>query len=57
MIKPIPEYEDHLWYPIIVTNYLDGTREIVEMQGREVNAYNRIVNHYYSPQYPRGWRI
>ena len=57
MIQGRDIYEDHLWYPIIVIDYRDGTRQIVEMQGREVNAYNRIVNHYYSPHYPRGWRI
>lgn len=39
MIKIVPRYVDHLWYPIVVTMSAGGTK-IVEMQGREVNTWN-----------------
>ena len=32
-------YEDHLWYPILVTE--GGQSRIVEMQGKEMNAWKR----------------
>ena len=41
MIRVIPRYIDHLWYPILVK--MAGYHRIVEMQGREVNAWNDMV--------------
>jgi hypothetical protein len=39
--KYTPRYIDHLWYPILVK--MAGYHRIVEMQGREVNAWNDMV--------------
>ena len=58
MIKVIPRYVDHLWYPILVK--MGGGHRIVEMQGREVNAWNDVVQQQWyedTKNYPRGWRI
>ena len=60
MLKIIPRYEDHLWYPILVKIPGSGYNRIVEMQGREVNAWNDRVNEEYTrdtKNHPRGWRI
>ena len=41
-VRIIPRYVDHLWYPILVKGLGGGCR-IVELQGREVNAWNDMV--------------
>jgi hypothetical protein len=41
-IKITPRYEDHLWYPILVK--FAGYHHIIEMQGKEVNAWNDMIN-------------
>jgi hypothetical protein len=40
-VRIILKYEDHLWYPILVK--MNGYHRIVEMQGKEVNAWNQMV--------------
>jgi hypothetical protein len=40
-VRILPIYEDHLWYPILVK--MNGYHRIVEMQGKEVNAWNQMV--------------
>jgi hypothetical protein len=40
-IRLIPRYVDHLWYPILIP--MGGYCRIVEMQGKEVNAWNDMV--------------
>ena len=40
-VKIIPRYVNHLWYPILVP--FSGANRIVEMQGKEVNAWNDMV--------------
>lgn len=60
MIKTIPRYEDHLWYPILVKMPWSTYYKIIEMQGREVNRWNdAIVEKYHkdTKDHPRGWRI
>lgn len=55
-IRIIPRYEDHLWYPILVK--MAGYYRIVEMQGREVNAWNDMVEEQWRQDtkgHPRGW--
>ena len=42
LIKITPRYEDHLWYPILVK--FAGYHHIIEMQGKEVNEWNDMVN-------------
>lgn len=42
-------YKDHLWYPILVK--IGGYCLIVEMQGKDVNAYNDALPKY---NYPYG---
>jgi hypothetical protein len=42
-VKPIPRYVDHLWYPILVRVRGSNHSRIVEMQGKEVNAWNDYV--------------
>jgi hypothetical protein len=51
-IRLIPKYEDHLWYPILVRH--GGYCRIVEMQGREANAWNDMVASYQTRIYPIG---
>lgn len=41
MIKVVPRYVDHLWYPIVVR--IGGYSQIIEMQGKEINEWNDIV--------------
>lgn len=58
MIRIIPRYIDHLWYPILVK--MGGGHRIVEMQGREVNEWNDMVQQQQyedTKNHPRGWRI
>ena len=58
MIKIIPRYVDHLWYPILVK--VGGGHKIVEMQGRKVNEWNdmvRLQHEHDTKGHPRGWRI
>jgi len=38
MLKSVSRLEDHLWYPILVRRC--GNNHIIEMCGKEVNAYN-----------------
>ncbi len=60
MIKVGPTYEDHLWYPILVRYGGAAYCHIVEMQGREVNAWNDKVRRQWEQDtkgYPRGWCI
>lgn len=60
MIKVIPRYEDHLWYPILVKVPGSSYNRIVEMRGREVNAWNDIVEKQRLEDiktHPRGWCI
>lgn len=60
MIKIIPRYEDHLWYPILVKFPGCGNQHIIEMQGKEVNAWNDMVRKQWeddTKNQPRGWRI
>jgi len=47
-LKITPRYIDNLWYPILVK--LGGGYKIVEMQGKEVNEYNRKVYEITSSQ-------
>ena len=57
-IRIIPRYIDHLWYPILVK--AGGGHKIVELQGREVNAWNDMVRRQWQEDtkgHPRGWRI
>lgn len=58
MIRIIPRYIDHLWYPILVK--VGGGHKIVEMQGREVNRWNDMVEQQRyedAKNHPRGWCI
>lgn len=58
MIKVIPRYVDHLWYPILVK--AGGGHKIVELQGQEVNAWNDMVEEQRRQDtkgHPQGWRI
>lgn len=48
-----------MWYPILVKTGGGGCR-IVELQGREVNKWNDMVQqqwHEDTRYHPRGWRI
>jgi hypothetical protein len=46
MIRIIPRYNNHLWYPILVK--LGGGYKIVEMQGKTANDWNdSIQGHRY----------
>lgn len=57
-VRIIPRYVDHLWYPILVK--IAGYHRIVEMQGREVNAWNDMGRHQWqedTKNHPRGWCI
>lgn len=52
MIRPIPRYVDHLWYPILVKR--SGGYDIVEMQGKVANAWNdKIAEENKYNYYPR----
>ncbi len=56
--RPIPRYEDHLWYPILVK--VGGGHVIRELQGREVNAWNDMVRQQWeqdTKNHPRGWYV
>lgn len=56
--RPVPRYEDHLWYPILVK--AGGGHIIKEMQGREVNAWNDMVRQQSEQDtngHPRGWYV
>lgn len=56
--RPVPRYEDHLWYPILVK--AGGGHVIREMQGSEVNAWNDMVRQQWEQDtkgHPRGWCI
>ena len=58
-VRITPRFEEHLWYPILVKGSSGGTH-IVEMQGREVNRWNDMVQQQYEQEMrnqPRGWRI
>lgn len=58
MIKPTVRYVDHLWYPILVK--FGGGHKIVEMQGKQVNAWNDMVRKQYEKEtagHPKGWRV
>ena len=58
MIRIIPRYIDHLWYPILVK--MAGYHRIVEMQGRQVNEWNDMVEQQRyedTKNHPRGWCI
>ena len=58
-IRIIPRYVDHLWYPIVVKSSSAGGK-IVELQGREVNAWNDMVRQQWEQDtkgHPQGWRI
>lgn len=60
MIKVTERYEDLLWYPILVKFPGCGYHRIIEMQGREVNAWNDMVMDQWRKDvenHPRGWRI
>lgn len=39
--RPVPRYEDHLWYPILVK--VSGGHVIRELQGKRVNEWNEMV--------------
>ena len=53
MIRPIPRYVDHLWYPILVKRS-GGGYAIVEMQGKVANAWNdKIAEENKYNYYPR----
>ena len=57
-VRIIPRYVDHLWYPILVK--MGGGHKIVELQGREVNAWNDMVRLQHEQDtkgHPRGWCI
>ena len=43
--RPVPRYEEHLWYPILVKFPGCGSRYIIEMQGKEVNEWNDMVRN------------
>jgi hypothetical protein len=45
MIRPRPKYEDHKMYPILVP--IGGYNRIVEMLGRDINAYNQAIEVRY----------
>jgi hypothetical protein len=49
MLKIQERYKDHLYYPILVK--IDGYTLIVEMQGKDVNAYNDSLPKL---KYPKG---
>lgn len=60
MIEVIPRYADNLWYPILVKIQGAGYHKIVEMQGKEVNAWNDMVKEQWKKDthgQPRGWQI
>ena len=44
VIRLIPQYVDHLWYPILVR--LGGYCQIVEMQGKDANRWNSTLTHH-----------
>jgi hypothetical protein len=57
--RMIPRLVDHLWYPILV-KASGGGCVIREMQGKEVNAWNDMVELQWrqdTKNHPRGWRI
>ncbi len=57
-IRIIPRYEDHLWYPILVK--MSGCHQIMEMQGKQVNAWNDMVRQQWyedTKNHPRGWCV
>lgn len=57
-VKIIPRYVNHLWYPILVP--FSGANRIVEMQGKEVNAWNDMVRRQWKDDtagYPKGWCV
>lgn len=41
MIRIVPKYIDHLWYPILVR--VGGYSRIVEMRGKDVNSWNDMI--------------
>lgn len=55
MIKTTPRYVDHLWYPILVK--VGGINKIVEMQGREVNAWNDLIQLQRENTHLRGCQL
>lgn len=60
MIKIIPRYVDHLWYPILVKPSGGGYHHIIEMQGKQVNNWNDMVQRQHDEEtknHPRGWCI
>ena len=53
-----PRYVDHLWYPILVK--MREGHQIMEMQGKQVNAWNDMVKQQWYEDikiYSRGWLI
>jgi len=52
-LRITPRYSDNLWYPILVKSYGGGYCHIIEMQGKEVNEYNRKVYENTKTQEPR----
>ena len=57
-VRVIPRYVDHLWYPILVK--MGGGHKIVEMQGKQVNAWNDMIQQQWEQDtkgHPRGWCI
>lgn len=56
--RPVPRLVDHLWYPILVK--MGGGHKIVELQGKEVNAWNDMVREQWEQDtkgHPRGWCV
>lgn len=56
--RPVPRLVDHLWYPILVK--MGGGHKIVELQGKEVNAWNDMVREQWEQDtkgHPRGWFV
>jgi hypothetical protein len=59
-VRVIPRLEDHLWYPIVVKFPGGGYHHIIEMQGKEVNAWNDMVREQWrqdTSDHPRRWII
>jgi len=56
----ILRFEDNLWYPIVIKSSENGPNQIVEMQGKAINAWNDAVRKSWledTKNHPRGWRI
>jgi len=58
--KYVKQYEDHLWYPILVKFSGSSVVHIREMQGKEVNEWNKMVREQWerdTRNSRKGWSV